>query len=197
MSLIRLVVLVPGLACFLAFCWGTLRHFRSVGPMPLGMRLIGAVSLITFAAFAWSVLTGPLSDLWPAAPILSLASLALFAWAAGATRNAGFALAFAGAQPARILMSGPFRYLRHPFYSSYLLFWLATCFATNSGLCVIGSALLLACYVAALVNEERCIARGRLAAEYASYAAQTGMFLPWRRRKRWWAPAPEAQARHG
>ena len=181
----QILVLVPGLACFLAFSWGTLRHFRPVGPMPLGMRLIGVISLITFSAFAWSVLTTPLPELWLAAPILSAASLALFIWATRATREAGFALAFAGAQPSQLLVSGPFRYLRHPFYSSYLLFWLATCFATNSALCVVGSVLLLICYLAASRDEEHRIAHGRLADEYASYAAETGMFLPWRRRKRW------------
>ncbi len=174
----NLLVLVPGAACFLAFSWGTLRHFRSVGPMPLGMRLIGAVSLVTMTAFAWSVLAMPLSRIWPAAPVLSIGSLALFVWTVHTTRGAGLALAFAGGQPSGLMVSGPFCYVRHPFYTSYLIFWLATCVATNSGVCWTGLLTLLVCYVTAARAEERLISRGRFAAEYAGYVAGTGMFLP-------------------
>jgi len=174
----QMLVLVPGLACFLAFSWGTLRHFRSVGPMPPGMRLIGAVSLLTVTAFTWSVLASPLPGTWPAAPILSFGSLALFAWTVRETRHAAFALAFAGAQPSRLLATGPFRYLRHPFYTSYLTFWLATCVATTSSISIGGSAILLVCYLTAARDEEKVILRSRLSAEYATYASGTGMFLP-------------------
>jgi protein-S-isoprenylcysteine O-methyltransferase Ste14 len=178
MTVSQMLVLMPGLACFLAFSWGTLRHFRSIGPMPLGMRLIGAVSLLTVAAFTWSVLASDLPGTWPAASILSFGSLALFIWTVRATRHAGFALAFAGAQPSKILVSGPFRYLRHPFYTSYLMFWLATCVATTSSVCMLGSAILLMCYFIASREEEDNISRSRLAAEYVNYASETGMFLP-------------------
>ena len=183
MAVQKLLVLLPALACFLAFSWGTLGHFRPVGPIPLGMRLIGVVSVVTITAFGWSILTSPLPDTWPAAPILSIASLALFAWAARTTRGAGFALAFAEASPSKLLLCGPFHYMRHPFYTSYLLFWLATYISTNFILCSLGFSTLLICYFIAARKEERCILRGRLAAEYASYMLETGVCFP--RRKRW------------
>lgn len=174
----KLLVLLPGVACFIGFSWGTLRHFRSAGPVPLGMRLIEALSIVMMAAFTWLVLMRPLPDAWPAAPVLCFAALVLFIWTVRATRDAGFALAFSGAQPPAVLMSGPFRYVRHPFYTSYLLFWLATCVATMNILCWIGSVAILACYVVAARKEERIMSRSRLAAEYARYVALTGMFLP-------------------
>jgi protein-S-isoprenylcysteine O-methyltransferase Ste14 len=191
MTVKQVLVLMPGLGCFVAFSWGTLRHFRSVGPMPPGMRLIGTVSLLTVTAFTWSVLASALPGTWPAAPILSFGSLALFTWAVRATRHAGLALAFAGVQPSRLLVTGPFRHLRHPFYMSYLTFWLATCVATTSSICMLGSAILLVCYFVAAREEERDISRTRLSAEYASYALETGMFFP-RLRLGWrWALGPE------
>lgn len=174
----KLLVLLPGAACFIGFSWGTLRHFRSTGPVRPGMRLIEAVSLVVMALFTWLVLTRPLPDVWPAAPVLCLGSLALFIWTVRTTRDAGFALAFSGAQPPAVLTRGPFRHVRHPFYTSYLIFWFATCVATMSSLCWIGFITILVCYIVAARGEERTMSRSRLAAEYAHYAARTGMFLP-------------------
>lgn len=191
MTAAQMLVLTPGLICFLAFSWGTLRHFRSPGPVPFGMRLIEAVSLVTVTAFVWSVLASPMPDVWPAAPVLSMGSLALFIWSVKATNNTGFALAFAEAQPSKLVVSGPFRYLRYPFYTSYLIFWLANFVATSSSICAVGLLILLVCYVTAAREEEGSISRGRLAVEYANYASDTGMFLPKRRRRRRWALDPE------
>lgn len=174
----KLLVLLPAAACFVGFSWGTLRHFRAAGPVPPGMRLIEAISIVLMALFTWLVLMRPLPDVWPAAPVLCLGSLALFIWTVRTTRDAGFALAFSGAQPPAVLMSGPFRHVRHPFYTSYLVFWFATCVATMSSLCWTGFITILVCYVVAARKEERTMSRSRLAAEYARYAAGTGMFLP-------------------
>lgn len=191
MTAAQTLVLVPGLACFLAFTWGAFRHFRSVTPVPLGMRVIGVVSLATMTAFTGAVLASPMPDTWPAAPILSAGSLALFAWAVHATRGAALAQAFAGVQPSRLVVTGPFRYLRHPFYTSYLIFWLATFVATTSSICIGGTFILLMCYIVAAREEERLISRSLLATEYANYASKIGMFLPKRKGRGWWTLGPE------
>jgi len=83
----RLSILLLAACCFLSFSWGTLKHFRSVGPMPHGMRLIGAISILIMAAFAWQVSATPLSAAWPAALVLMIGSLALFAWTVRTTHN--------------------------------------------------------------------------------------------------------------
>ena len=178
MMMEKLTVLASGAACFLAFTWAMLGHFRSDGPVPFGMRVIGATSLAAMAVFAWSVCTEQLSSVWPMTPTLSAASLAFFAWAVHATRNVAFAFAFAATKPSVLVVSGPFRYVRHPFYASYLTFWFATCFATASSVCWVGPLVLLACYVVAARREERLMRRGDLGAEYASYSSRTGMFFP-------------------
>ncbi len=131
----KLLVLAVGVVCFFAFSWGMFKHFRSVGPMPVGMRLIGAVSFIAMVVFTWSVLAAPLSSIWLAAPVLSVGALAVFGWAVAVTRSKEFAVAFTQAEPRVLVMDGPFRYVRHPFYASYLLFWLATGIATTNGMC--------------------------------------------------------------
>lgn len=178
MTMEKLIVLACGATCFLAFAWAMHGHFHLDGPVPLGMRLIGAVSLATMAVFTWSVCTAWRSRLWPVAPILSGVSLASFAWAVHATKGARLAVAFAGTKPSALMVSGPFRYVRHPFYTSYLLFWFATCFATASSACWVGPPILLACYVVAARKEEWLMMHGDLGADYASYASRTSMFLP-------------------
>lgn len=174
----RILLLILGAAGFLSFTWAMLRHFCSVGPMPLGMRLIGAISTAAMAVFTWSALAMPLSKVWLVSPILSIAALALFAWTIRTTRDASFAVAFATSQSSAVTVSGPFRYVRHPFYTSYIIFWLGTCFATTGSVCWFGPTILLACYILAARGEERLMSRGDLAAEYAGYASRTGMFLP-------------------
>ncbi len=180
MTMARMLILTFSGLSFVTFTWAMLMHFRSVGPMPLGMRFIGAVSAVTMAAFIWSVLAMPLSKFWLAAPILSLASLTLFAWTIRTTRSAGFAVAFAEVQTSAITINGPFRYVRHPFYTSYIIFWLATGFATTSSVYWFGPTVLLACYIVAARREEQLMSRSDLGAEYARYASRTGMFLPQR-----------------
>lgn len=178
MSHQSLLVFMPGAACFLAFSWGTLRHFRSVGPMPSGMRLIGTISVFAMAVFTWLVFSAPVSEVWSVASLLSIGSLALFIWTVRTTRGAGFALAFADAQSPHLLTSGPFHYVRHPFYTSYLIFWLATYIATLSTLSLVGLIILLVCYTVAARSEERLMSTGQLATTYASYTLRVGMFLP-------------------
>ena len=178
MMMEKLTVLAFGAACFLTFTWAMFRHFRSDGPMPFGMRLVGAVSLATMAVFIWCVCTMQPSPLWPAAPILSVASLASFVWTVRATRDTRFAVAFTATKPSALVESGPFRYVRHPFYASYIIFWLATCFATASSVCWVGPAILLACYVVAARREECLMSQSDYGAAYASYASRTGMFFP-------------------
>lgn len=174
----KLTVLAFGATCFLAFAWAMLGHFRSDGPMPFGMRLIGAISLASMTVFTWSVCTMRLSPLWPVAPTLSATSLASFIWAVRATRETGLAVAFAATKPSVLVASGPFRYVRHPFYASYLIFWFATSFATLSSACCVGPLLLLACYAIAARKEECLMSCSDLGAEYANYASRTGMFFP-------------------
>lgn len=174
----KVLVLTAGAACFLAFGWAMFGHFRTVGPMPVGMRLIGAVSFISMAVFTWSVLATSLSNVWLAGPVLSSAALALFGWAVATTRNAQFAIAFSQAQPTVLVTGGPFRYMRHPFYTSYQIFWVGTGVATMNGIGWIGPSILLACYILAARKEESLISQGRFGAEYASYASRTGIVLP-------------------
>jgi protein-S-isoprenylcysteine O-methyltransferase Ste14 len=52
-------------------------------------------------------------------------SILLFGWSATTIRGYGFSASFTRHASRDLVDFGPFKYVRHPFYTSYLLYWLA------------------------------------------------------------------------
>jgi len=109
-------------------------------------------------------------------------SLALFNWAALSIRGRTFSLAGHDDLPQFVHTSGPYAYIRNPFYASYILAGISTIVMWPSkwGLLVV---LLATGYYEWLARfEEKKFARSPVAAEYARYKARTGRLLPrvWR-----------------
>ncbi len=170
-------VLLAGTACFGSFTWAARFHFQKSGAMPLGMQAVSAASLLAFAWFVYGLGAGPGG--WGLAPFaLCVASLLLFWWCIAHTRRKRFTLAFSPDAPAFLDTSGPYRLARHPFYLSYLTFWVATALASPGLLSWAVPAAMAALYAAAATKEEAKFADSVLDAEYRRYRARTGMFLP-------------------
>lgn len=163
--------------CFAAFSWGVKKHFRSTGAMPLGMKVTSLLSLALFAGFLFHVAQGA-SALWLAALGLFTASLAVFAGAVAASRYTPPTLAFDTDAPNFLLQHGPYRYVRHPFYLAYVLFWLGTAVAVHGLLGWVAPLVMTALYIEAASREERKFAKSDLAVAYKAYRARAGMFWP-------------------
>lgn len=163
--------------CFAAFVWGVKGHFRSTGEMPTGMKVTSALSTVLFAAFLWHLYQGS-SALWPLALVLFTASLAVFAAAINASRQTPPTLAYDNDSPNFLLSHGPYRYVRHPFYLAYVLFWFGTAVAVHSLAGWIAPALMTTLYLDAATREERKFANSELAAAYAAYRTRAGLFWP-------------------
>src|SRR4051794_39887303 len=112
---------------YAVYAWAFSRFFSRSGPRTLRLRLLaalGTLAMLVQAVSIWFCLT-------PSAPRivssigLCLLALALFASACRATRGRPLPLAFDPAPAARIVTNGPYRYVRHPFYISYSITWLA------------------------------------------------------------------------
>jgi protein-S-isoprenylcysteine O-methyltransferase Ste14 len=167
-----------GAACFAAFAWGLRWHFRTPGATPAGVWVISLLSLSAFIWFLWDVLRGSLGVAWPAAMPLFVLAFVLFFAAVRASQSARLTVAFASDQPQVLLRHGPYRYVRHPFYSAYLLFWTAVAIARPGwGPWTVVVAFCSIYWIAAR-SEEGKFKRSRLVASYATYRRQTGMFLP-------------------
>jgi protein-S-isoprenylcysteine O-methyltransferase Ste14 len=180
--------LVLAAACCASFMWAVPAHFRKSGQMPLGMRLL---SLLTIGGFAWLLYDGVRNALspdpasrepgWPGlsvAALCCLASLTLFWWSVQANKRHPLTLAFSADEPAFVQTRGPYHYVRHPFYLSYLLFWFGTAFLFAGLSHWVMPVTMAVLYVVAARREELKFMNSSLAASYAEYRARTGVLLP-------------------
>ena len=110
--------------------------------------------------------------------LLFVACLALLFCAMRTTRQLRLHVAFDAVSPDNIMRDGPYRYVRHPFYTSYILFWLACAMATLHPLSVGFLVVVAAINLAAARREEHAFAGSDFAAAYDDYRRTTGMFWP-------------------
>jgi protein-S-isoprenylcysteine O-methyltransferase Ste14 len=173
----RAIVFLADLISFASFGWAMWRHFQRAGSPRLGMVLTGlsvpAFAAVNLAALATRPLTQPVAAL-----LLYAGIMALFWSAIAATRGKRLAACFQRHVPATIVRTGPYRRIRHPFYSSYILTW-ATGFAATSWwpLAVI-AAVMTGVYYCAACQEEKGFLRSPLRDEYRRWMRGTGRFLP-------------------
>ncbi len=161
-------------------------HFASV-KVPLGMKLVSALSLLGFITYLHEI--GQAVDPnWRLAVAFFLQILAggLFVWACAATRAHRPEMAFSDARPATLFSAGPYRIVRHPFYSSYILFWLACSLATTSIVVGVITFTLIVAYTSAALQEQNFFLNSVRRPQYKAYQERTGLFWPrlqpWRRK---------------
>ena len=92
-------------------------------------------------------------------------------------------LAHSAGSPECLHVDGPYAVVRHPFYSSYLLFWIGTAIIAGPVQWILVSILLL-WYVVLARHEERRFEATALIAAYRQYSRRTGMLVPKLRRDR-------------
>jgi hypothetical protein len=176
--IVSAVLLLAGCICFAAFSWGVKSHFRQTGRIPAGTYLISALTVTGFLWFAWRLVTRGPAVTWPPALALFVGAMALFGWTVRATRKTPPTLAFDTDEPVFLLQHGPYRYVRHPFYAAYLLFWIGTALASPGLLPWLAPLVMLGVYWNAATREERKFAGSNLASAYRSYRGKAGMFIP-------------------
>ena len=170
---------VLSLAAFGSFGWALRGHFVVRGRMPHGMRLLSLASLIAYLNFGCLLMWDSREPtLWTTAGLTVLAaSIVLFWWTVQTTRRHRFQVAYTEADPHMICTLGPYAYVRHPFYLSYIVFWFATA-AIVGGWQWIAAAAMVVWYAGIARQEERRFRTSALSAVYAAYQRRTGMLLP-------------------
>jgi protein-S-isoprenylcysteine O-methyltransferase Ste14 len=163
---------------FAAFAAAVRWHFRpgTIAPGMLAISVVGVLALAAVQVELWRLPPGPAAAVWSIS--LMAAALALFTWAIAATRRARLALAFSAEAPTALLRHGPYRWVRHPFYASYVLFWLGCVVAAPSPPVLVVVAAMILLYVVACRREEARFLASPLAAEYRAYRRQAGALLP-------------------
>ena len=174
------VLVCAAVTCFASFGWGMERFFTKPGPMSSGERLIRLLGILFGGLHLWQLvsarLDGPGFGL--AGVALYLLSLGLFWWSIQANAQRPLAWAFRDCQAEHLVRQGPYRWVRHPFYSSYVLAWLAGAVATQSLILLATALTMAAIYAKAAALEERRFLEGPLARSYEEYRQTTGRFCP-------------------
>jgi protein-S-isoprenylcysteine O-methyltransferase Ste14 len=167
------------LVALCSFAWALRGHFETVGRIPKGMRRLSVASLISYAMYLGLLFPGHhQSTARVALGLIGLtASIILFWWTVARTRSHRLRLAYTDADPDTLYSDGPYALVRHPFYLSYVIFWVST--AVIAGTWQWVAALIFSLWYGHIArSEERRFASSRLSLAYTLYQQRTGMLLP-------------------
>lgn len=171
------------LLCFVSYSWAMRRFFTRPAVVPRVARWVSVLGSVTIVAHGLALLLRPLRFELPSA-INALASglfvgaLALFFWALRVNLAAPLSSIGAPDLPTHLVTSGPYRFVRHPFYLAYLLTWIASALSAGTPWLWLPVLAAVPLYVMAARFEERKFAASALAGDYAAYARRTGMLFP-------------------
>lgn len=177
---LKVLINLLGIGILVCHAWSMRCHFDiDVKRMPRGMNMLSMLALASLITMVVLVFLGrqPLAPLLMAL-ILMIISFVLFWASIQASRNVGLLPAFDEKLPNCLLQNGPYAYVRHPFYTSYLLLWGGWALATWNPIALVPLAALTYAYWTAARSEEQKFAATPMAGEYAAYQATTGRFLP-------------------
>ena len=168
--------------CFMtfgSFTWALRRHFEPVHRLPGQMRMLSLFSFLAYVNFNAHILRdGVMEIVWVIAGLGALtASVGLFWWAIFTTKQARIRVAYSIEGPEMVLMRGPYAYVRHPFYASYIAFWLATALIAGPWQWP-PAMILIFWYIKIARAEESRFRLSDLSNLYAVYRDRTGMILP-------------------
>jgi len=159
--------------------WAMRNHFNMQEDVPAGTTLISALVILSalFLAFlTWIKIQPVTAQVFGI--IVLLASYGLYWLTIRESTNAKLLSAFDERMPHGLLKTGPYKYVRHPFYTSYLLLWGGWAIATWSIWSLVPLSFMVTTYWVATRDEEGKFATTPMAEEYAAYASKTGRFFP-------------------
>lgn len=178
--MLKIAELVLAISCFASFTWAIKNFFVAPGGLKQGMQMVsicGAISMISHVVVI-VFHDGNRTPLTAVGILLYLFSLILFWWAIKTNRRQPLSLAYCEDQPKHLVQSGPYRLIRHPFYTSYTLAWIAGVLATGEAFLLITCLIMFFLYDQAASAEEKKFTSSRLRHEYMAYQNKTGRFLP-------------------
>lgn len=180
MDTTRLAVLAAACSTWTAFAVCMRYYFRHARHrQPAKVWLSRCALLCTsaqLAALFWAGNAGPVLAWCGVAGFA--AAQGLYWWALSTHGGCRPAFAFVPVTPACLVRRGPYRLMRHPIYTAYLLAWLAGAAAAGQPWLLLSVPLMGALYYRAARQEERAFLDGPLAVEYQEYRRRTGMFVP-------------------
>jgi protein-S-isoprenylcysteine O-methyltransferase Ste14 len=169
-----------GVICFGAFAVGAYTLFDRAEGAARGLTAIKIGATVSGIGEVAAMINADdaRSARWIAAQGMFAGSLTLFACAGAATRARPLTVAYSDDVPDHLNQRGPYRWIRHPFYASYLLAYAAGLVATANPVLVPVVIVMSTLYTHAACREQRKFLAGPIRTEYESYRRRTGMFAP-------------------
>ena len=162
----------------LSLIWARLKFFKMNSGTPRLSALLYDATVATqivTTLFLMLTTSGKILPLVAASIFLYGLSLVLFWWAIFTAKSLDFAFSN---EVGSIVTTGPFKIIRHPFYTSYMLAWFTSSFLFNSLILWITLLYLVAFYFLSARKEEAVIMKSVYSNEYKNYVKNVGMFLP-------------------
>ena len=167
-------------ANLLVFGWAMPAHFSRPDGLQPGMRVViwlgSAFAVAHVTALACS------SDVHPWRQAIGIglctSSITLFVAAVCATKGRALSIAFSRDLPDHLNEGGPYRFLRHPFYTAYSLSWIAGAVGSRFPWLWLTVLCMIGLYWKAARNEEIKFLSSSFRSAYQAYRERTGMFLP-------------------
>lgn len=178
------------LLAFLSFWYSSLYIFKKTEKLSMNHRLIFKVmtmALWNYSLYSLLVLASPLYSVDSSntnklvffiSLFLTIASIVLFWLAAIAIKKFKFDVIFSENLPETIVKSGPYQYIRHPFYSSYILAYLSIILMNFDLIASAFAAFLIFYYYWAASQEEKIFLQSHFNQEYSDHIKNTKMFFP-------------------
>jgi protein-S-isoprenylcysteine O-methyltransferase Ste14 len=160
------------------FATAQAKFSKSSKAQPMLFVMVGCSLVATLATLVATV-----SDAVPLSRIMftiATTTLCVFLikWAFRSINKGNLGLVFSGVVPSEVIQHGPYRYVRHPLYLAYSMFWLG-CVAFSASIFVgIAACAIIILYVLAARAEERDLMSSSLGGGYASYRERTGLIIP-------------------
>lgn len=145
----------------------------------LAMFVVVVAYLIDSQSFRWATLGLPFSVRWSGAVLGAIAAGLLY-WTLNAL-GTNLTDTVVTRRKHTLITTGPYRWIRHPFYVTLLMYVFATSLLAANWLMAVAGVVVFVLLAVRVPIEERKLAE-RFGDEYLAYRARTGRFLPRLRR---------------
>jgi protein-S-isoprenylcysteine O-methyltransferase Ste14 len=176
----RIILFVIALLSFAIYGYAIRRWFSRDHGVDWRMNLLQLLGTLFAVGHLWMIWQLPTDVGWRSKVAIVVYGAALLVFFAAKRALIGYrlTLAFSGDSPQRIISSGIYSRVRHPFYLAYTLTWTAGAIAAPSNVTIGSTLCMTAIYIFAARGEEGKFARSALNESYARYREHTGMLWP-------------------
>jgi protein-S-isoprenylcysteine O-methyltransferase Ste14 len=175
----KIALLICAVANYFSFFWSTIRVFRGHPDFKaLPFRLLQLNTIALWIAGPFLIWNSQVHQGFPIIIMIQLLCLISFWKTSGIARENQFTAVYSKDTPVRLVRSGPYRYVRHPFYVIYMTCYISIAFVEFSLPYSLLTLSIISLYVHAAHTEEKKFEASGLSDEHKLYRSQTGMFFP-------------------